>query len=66
LVCPYRGTSAASIAYGPRGAPVDAFIFRGRVGGKSLKPGYYRLNGKATDNARNTSAVKRASFTVVG
>lgn len=49
----------------PSSAGKNTFIFRGRVGGKSLKPGAYRLNSRATDNARNTSAVKRAAFTVV-
>ena len=43
----------------------NTFIFRGRVGGKSLKPGDYRLNSKATNNARNASPVKRAGFTVI-
>ena len=43
----------------------NTFIFRGRVGSKSLKSGDYRLNSKATDNAHNASSVKRAGFAVV-
>jgi hypothetical protein len=43
----------------------NTFIFRGRVARKSLKPGDYRLNSKATDNARNASSVKRRGFAIV-
>jgi hypothetical protein len=43
----------------------NTFIFRGRVGGKSLKPGAYRLDSRATDNAHNASAVKRKGFKIV-
>jgi hypothetical protein len=43
----------------------NTLIFRGRVGGKSLKPGDYRLNTKATDNARNASPLKHTGFKVV-
>jgi hypothetical protein len=49
----------------PASAGKNTFVFRGRVGGKTLKPGDYRLNGKATDNARNASPVRRASFKIV-
>lgn len=41
------------------------FTFRGRIGGKALKPGNYRLNGQATDKTNNKSAVKRKSFRIV-
>jgi hypothetical protein len=43
----------------------NTFVFRGRVGGRSLGAGDYRLSVKATDNARNTSSLKRAGFTIV-
>ena len=46
-------------------ADKNTFTFRGRVGGKSLKPGDYGLNSKATDNAHNASSVKRAGFAIV-
>jgi hypothetical protein len=43
----------------------NAFVFRGRIGGRTLGRGDYRLSGRATDNARNTSAVARAGFHIV-
>jgi hypothetical protein len=43
----------------------NTFKFRGRVGGKSLKPGSYRLNGRASDKAKNTSVLKRKGFRIV-
>ena len=43
----------------------NGFTFRGRAGGKSLKPGGYRLSGKATDPAKNESAPKRKAFTII-
>ena len=43
----------------------NTFTFRGRVGGKSLKPGSYRLNNQATDTAKNKSAFKRKGFKIV-
>lgn len=39
--------------------------FRGRIGGKQLKPGSYRINGQATDEAGNRSATKRTAFRIV-
>ena len=48
---------------GKKGA--NRFLFRGRIGGKKLKPGPYRLSAKAKDLANNASATKRSSFTVV-
>jgi hypothetical protein len=41
------------------------FTFRGRIGVKKLKPGSYRLNGRATDAAGNKSATRRATFRIV-
>ena len=43
----------------------NSFKFRGRIGGKSLKPGRYRLNSQATDTAGNKAEVKRKSFKIV-
>jgi hypothetical protein len=43
----------------------NSFKFRGRIGGKTLKPGSYRLNSQATDSAKNRSAVKRRGFRIV-
>jgi hypothetical protein len=47
------------------GAGKNTFTFRGRVGGKSLRPGKYRLSGRATDSAKNTSLPKNKGFTIV-
>jgi hypothetical protein len=46
-------------------AGANAFAFRGRIGGRTLKPGRYRLNGRATDAAGNRSAVTRTQFRIV-
>jgi hypothetical protein len=43
----------------------NKFTFRGRIGGRKLKPATYRLNGRATDKAGNKSALKRKSFRIV-
>jgi hypothetical protein len=43
----------------------NTFKFRGRIGGKALKPGNYRLDGQATDPAKNKSTTKRRSFKIV-
>jgi hypothetical protein len=43
----------------------NRFKFRGRIGGKKLKPASYRLNGRATDKSGNKSALKRKSFRIV-
>jgi hypothetical protein len=43
----------------------NRFTFRGRAGGKSLKPGGYRLSGTATDPAKNASAPQRKAFTII-
>jgi hypothetical protein len=45
---------------------LNTLKFRGRVGGKSLAPGSYRLTGQATDGAGNKSAVQRKGFRIVG
>jgi hypothetical protein len=41
------------------------FKFSGRVGGKRLAPGRYRLNGVARDSAGNSSTTARKSFRIV-
>jgi hypothetical protein len=43
----------------------NSFTFRGRIGGKALKPGSYRLNGTATDLAKNASVPKQKGFKIV-
>jgi hypothetical protein len=43
----------------------NKFKFRGRIGGKKLKPARYRLNGRATDKSGNKSALKRKRFRIV-
>ena len=42
----------------------NTFTFRGRMGGKALSAGSYRLAGRATDGAKNRSSVRRASFRI--
>jgi hypothetical protein len=39
--------------------------FRGRVGGRALSPGRYRLNARETDLAANTSLTRRTAFRIV-
>jgi Bacterial Ig domain len=41
------------------------FRFGGRIGGRTLEPGRYRLNSRATDLAGNSSGVKRRRFRIV-
>jgi hypothetical protein len=43
----------------------NTFTFTGRIGGKSLKPASYRLNGTATDPSKNASVPKRKGFKIV-
>ena len=43
----------------------NSFTFRGRIGGKKLKPASYRLNSQATDRSGNKSAIKRKNFKIV-
>lgn len=46
-------------------AGLNRFRFSGRIGGKALRPGRYRLNARATDPARNVSALRRNPFRIV-
>ena len=43
----------------------NSFTFTGRLSGRALRPGRYRLVAVATDTAGLQSARKRASFTIV-
>jgi hypothetical protein len=43
----------------------NTFKFRGRIGGKALKPGRYRLSGQATDPSKNKSVPKNKGFRIV-
>ena len=44
---------------------VNRIEFRGRLGGRTLKPGRYRLNARETDRAALRSATKRTAFRIV-
>ena len=46
-------------------ASVNRFVLRGRLRGRRLKPGRYRLVGVATDLAGNASKARRRGFRVV-
>jgi hypothetical protein len=46
-------------------AGTNTLLFRGRIGGRKLAPGRYRLDGRATDPAKNASVVRRRNFRVV-
>ena len=48
-----------------RKAGRNSFTFRGRIGGKKLRPASYRLNSQATDRSGNKSAIKRKNFKIV-
>ncbi|HEX5908969.1 MAG TPA: hypothetical protein VFY44_00660 [Thermoleophilaceae bacterium] len=43
----------------------NSLTFRGRIGGRALRTGSYRLNGTATDPAKNASAPRNKSFRIV-
>jgi len=42
----------------------NTFTYRGRIGGRKLRPGRYRLTGKAKDAAGNTSKAITARFRI--
>ncbi len=44
---------------------VNAFKFTGRLNGKALKPGNYRLVASALDAAGNSTLPQRTKFTIV-
>lgn len=43
----------------------NSFTFRGRVGGKALRRGTYRLVGVATDGAKNASTSVKRTFKII-
>jgi len=45
-------------------AGANSLRFRGRIGGKRLKAGSYRLSAQATDPANNTSLPQRKTFKI--
>ena len=49
----------------PAKAGANKIKFRGRIGGKKLKPGRYRLNMQATDTTGKKSKVSRRRFRIV-
>ena len=49
----------------PGKAGKNTFTFRGRIGGRKLRTGSYRLKGTATDPARNASVPKQKAFKIV-
>jgi hypothetical protein len=44
---------------------VNRIELRGRIGGRALAPGRYRLNARETDRAANLSITRRTAFTIV-
>jgi len=53
-------------SFGHQGAQgSNGFRFRGRLGGRSLAPGRYRLRGVARDPAGNRSSLTRTGFRIV-
>ena len=48
---------------GKKGA--NRIELRGRIGGRTLAPGSYRLNARETDPAANRSPTKRTAFRIV-
>jgi hypothetical protein len=49
----------------PGKAGKNTFTFRGRIGGKALSSGRYRLSATATDPSKNASLPKRKGFRIV-
>lgn len=47
------------------GAGANAFEFTGRLRGRALRPGRYRLSAVATDLSKNASVVRRVGFRIV-
>jgi hypothetical protein len=43
----------------------NSFVFSGRIGGRALRPGRFRVAMNAIDAAGNSSAVRRSRFEVV-
>ena len=49
----------------PGKAGKNTITFRGRVGGRKLRTGSYRMTGTATDPAKNASTPAKATFRIV-
>lgn len=49
----------------PGNAGPNIFVLPGRVGGKALMPGAYRVTAAATDGAKNGSTLSRSRFSIV-
>jgi len=58
---PLRGRAERSLSAGPH-----ALRFRGRLGGRTLRPGRYRLLARARDAAGNPSRQRSTAFVVIG
>jgi len=59
-----RTSTLGTIRLPRRPAGAAKTTFTGRVGGRALKPGPYRLAVTATDDARNRSTTKTTNFTI--
>jgi hypothetical protein len=57
---PVKGSFSVSAKKG-----VNRILLRGRIGGRTLKPGRYRLNARETDRASNRSTTRRTAFRIV-
>lgn len=59
----YRTLSGSFVHKGQTGS--NKFRFTGRLAGRKLTPGNYRLRGRALDSAGNKSAARRIRFRIV-
>jgi hypothetical protein len=59
----YKKVSGSFTVPGKSGK--NTITFRGRVGGRKLRTGSYRMTGTATDSAKNASTPARATFRIV-
>ena len=62
--CTRYGTVRGAFVYTAKTGR-NGFLFSGRLAGRSLAAGSYRLLAVATDGAKRRSAVARASFRIV-
>ena len=53
------------LVHGHRQKGLNRIELRGRIGGRTLTPGRYRLNARETDRAANRSPTKRTAFRIV-
>lgn len=59
----YKKVSGSFTVNGKSGK--NTITFRGRIGGRKLRTGRYRLTGTATDSAKNASRPVKATFRIV-